>query len=77
MPRKRPDFVAAIRHGIKAEMAARDLTAYDIAKVSGVSAKHIYRIVNDEQSPTMEVLQKILRALGKTLVMVDESSVKR
>lgn len=77
MPRKRPDFVAAVKHGIRAEMASRDWSAYDLADASGVSPKHVYRIINGEQSPSMDVVQKILRALGKTLVMVDESSVRQ
>ena len=75
MARLRPDFTKSIRLTIRATLAERDMTAYDLENLSGISAKHIYRICDGEQSPTLEVLQRIFRALGKTLIVVDEASV--
>lgn len=72
MGKARPDFVKAIRFGIKARMAELDWSPYELADRSGVSVNHIYRILRDEQSPSLKTTQKILRALGKTLVVVDE-----
>lgn len=74
MPRLRPDFAKSIRLTIRSTMAERDMNAYDLEKLTGVSAKHIYRICNGEQSPTIDVVQKIFRALRKTILIVDEDS---
>lgn len=77
MPKKRPDICAAVRYKISAEMLSRDWSAYDLAERSGVSANHIYRILNGKQSPSLKIVRDLLRAFGKAMVIVDESALLR
>ncbi len=45
----------------------RGLTVYGLSKLSGVSCTHLYAIEAGKKSPSLEVLQKVMSALGLRL----------
>lgn len=74
---RKPDkMTEAIIHTIKAGMAEREWSAYTLAEESGVSVNHVYRILREQQNPSLDVVAKILRALDKKLAVVDAAPTK-
>lgn len=55
---------------IKTARAERRLSVYALSKQTGISTSHLYAIEAGKKSPSLDVLEKILRRLGLRLEVV-------
>lgn len=62
--RKRPSAMATFCDQIRAQMDKQKLSHAQVAEQSGISRAYLYRILDGSQVPSMDVADKIARALG-------------
>lgn len=68
MPAKKKRLASPVVSALLAEMQRQGLTAYALAKKSGVSAVAIGRIASGERpDPQVSTLEKLAAGLGKSL----------
>jgi predicted transcriptional regulator len=51
----------AFRRALREVLAALDITTKEFAEKAGVSSSTLYKIVNEERSPSLNILRKLLR----------------
>lgn len=51
------------------------ITPYRLAKISGVSASQISRILAGEREPGIQTLERLLRAAGRDWAWLDENKL--
>jgi DNA-binding phage protein len=61
-----PDSLAGI---IAARISGLKLTAYRVAKMSGVDVSQIQRMIDGDRSPTLDTADRIVKALDLILVV--------
>lgn len=65
-------FFMDVGNEVRNARIANGLTVYALAKRLGVSTSHLYAIECGEKNPSLEMLEKMLRILGRKLeVCVD------
>lgn len=52
-----------LRTALKEVLEDLGMTVQDLAKKAGVSPSTLYKIINEERSPSLDVLRKIIRAI--------------
>jgi len=52
---------------LRAVLAARGITVYRLAQLTGITQSHVYRLVSGEQQPSLDVAGRIADALGVTV----------
>ena len=52
------------REQIEKAMLAKDWGTLELAEASGITRAYIYRILNGEQNPSLEVADRLASALG-------------
>ncbi len=53
----------AFRRALREVLAALDITTKELSKRAGVSSSTLYKIVNEERSPSLDVLRKLLMSV--------------
>jgi hypothetical protein len=71
MGRKKPPAPPTLSQVLRQTILDRHITAYALAKHSGVSVTAIQRFLNGERSVNLKNAQKLCEALGLTLVPID------
>jgi len=54
---------------------AKKMTAYRLAKLAGVPQASVSLILSDQRKPSVETLERLLRAAGKEWAWLDENLV--
>lgn len=70
-------MVREIVDKLKAIRVANKISQEELARVTGVSQKHISNIENHKDTPTIETLQKLAQGLGVeiSLKLLDKNQV--
>jgi DNA-binding phage protein len=55
-----PELLTTIASAAK----EKNLSGYALAKITGLDARHIYRILNNEHSPSLDTVLKLCEAVG-------------
>jgi len=55
-----PEILAAIRRAAK----EKKISGYTLAKITWLDARHVYRILNGEHSPSLDTVLKLCEAVG-------------
>ena len=58
-----PKLITAIASAAK----EKNLSGYALAKITRLDARHIYRILNNEHSPSLDTVLKLCEAVGVEL----------
>lgn len=62
--------MASFIEQIKACMDKRGMTIAQLAEESGVTRAYLYRILDEKQTPSMEIADEIAKALGLVITTV-------
>jgi DNA-binding phage protein len=62
-----PELLTAIRRAA----VEKNLSGYALAKITRLDARHIYRILNGEHSPSLDTVLKLCEAVGVELKIVN------
>lgn len=54
-----------LKKSLKEVLESLGMTVQDLAKRSGVSPSTLYKIMNEDRSPSLEVMRKIVRAIAE------------
>ena len=67
MPNARPLPRETLAHNLQHLMEAKEWSAYDLARNSGVGQKTIWNILNQQSAPSIETVDRLASAFGLNL----------
>ena len=66
-------MTSGIIDSIEAARKEQGLSMRELSERSGVSMQYLYRVCRNEHVPRIDVLMKVLTALGKRFEIIDDS----
>lgn len=69
---RKKSMTAGIIDSIRDKLEESNMTIRELADHVGVSDQYLYRVLRNEQVPSMQLLEKMVSGIGCTLVLVPE-----